>query len=115
MNIALIHLSDFHFKKEDYVLKEKINKIADAISIAGNIDECAIVFSGDMTFHGIQDEFPRARFTFSRLISSLKTKYATGYIPLLCVPGNHDLFLSDSSRKLNDIARYYEMEILNGT
>lgn len=108
MNIALIHLSDFHFKKEDYVITEKVDKIAEAISIAGNIDECTIVFSGDMTFHGAQEEFPKARFTFSRLIKLLKVKYATGYIPLLCVPGNHDLALSDSSRKFNDIAQYYE-------
>lgn len=108
MKVAILHLSDFHFKSDAHVHMEKIEKLVQAIGASNGFDECIVVFSGDMTYHGYKKEFSPARYTLGKIIGGIKNRYKTGFIPLFTVPGNHDLKLRSDSRKHADIRSYYD-------
>jgi len=113
MRIAILHLSDFHFKSGDRANDEKIGKLVDALSIVNPFDECMVIFSGDMTYHGERHEYSPARYTLRRIISQIRTRHSTPYVPLLCIPGNHDLKLTPTSRTHSDIRNYYDTNIID--
>lgn len=108
MKVAILHLSDFHFTKNAYVQPEKIDRLVEALSISGGFDECLVIFSGDMTSRGDKSEFRPARFAMGRIINQIRDRFNTGFIPLFSVPGNHDMKLTQNSRKHADIRSYYD-------
>ncbi len=108
MKIAILHLSDFHLKKNDIIKKEKIEKIIDAMKVAGKIDEYIIVFSGDLTNSGQVDEYRNTRFVFKKLIEEVKSIPYERYVHILAVPGNHDIELSSDRRDEDYIQQLYE-------
>ena len=108
MKVAILHLSDFHFTKNAHVYSEKIDRLVEALSTSGGFDECLVIFSGDMTSRGDKSEFTPARYTMGRIINQIRARFNTGFIPLFSVPGNHDMKLSQDSRKHADIRSYYD-------
>ena len=113
MKIAIIHLSDFHIKNGSRFIIEKIRKISDATSACGSVDECIIVFSGDLAWSGKMEEYKQSRFVFNNLITGLKEKLNGKYIKLIMVPGNHDLCLPENSRNQKDIQFYYDEGLID--
>ncbi|RKJ74876.1 hypothetical protein D7X33_18975 [Butyricicoccus sp. 1XD8-22] len=88
LKIALIHISDIHFKvdtNKNYVL-EKQPKIISAIRSDLYIeDECVFfLISGDTSFSGQKEEFEIALGFYSSLMATFSNSN------LLLIPGNHD-------------------------
>lgn len=107
MKIAILHLSDFHVYAGEYFLKEKIEKFLESLNIIGRVDEYVIVFSGDLANSGKTNEYKSSRNIIGRIISGIKDKHNNKFIDLLMIPGNHDLTLTDESRKGSDIQEAY--------
>ncbi len=73
-NFRIVHISDLHFGREKPAL---VSLLADSIRAAA---PHVVIISGDFTQDGTVREFSRAR----QFIQELG-------LPVLCVPGNHDV------------------------
>ncbi len=108
MRIAILHLSDFHTKQGDMYCAPKIDRLVEALNVSGGFDECVLIFSGDMSSRGEKSEYSQARKALKRIINKIKSSFSTNFIPLLSVPGNHDMTLNDDCRQHSDIREYYD-------
>jgi predicted phosphodiesterase len=108
MRIAILHLSDFHVKENDRLSKEKIERFLESLNVLGKVDEHIIVFSGDLAFSGKESEYKKSRQVIGSIISGIKAKNGNRNIDLFMVPGNHDLSLTDESRKGEYIQQAYD-------
>jgi len=127
MNI--LHLSDIHFGRDnpEYGIKEPFKKhdqiIKELIKCVKNLDDASkpehIVFTGDIAWHGLTEEFAEAYEWFNELLDALNL---TGKDISFCV-GNHDVDWSyrciedsindDSLEIINDLYKYeniYKLE-----
>ena len=91
--VSWIHLSDFHFSKEEHkkwdeqiVLKDLLEDITDRIAF-DDLRPDFILVSGDVAFSGSLEEYRSAGLFFDELlkITGLEKK------DLVIVPGNHDV------------------------
>lgn len=112
MKIAIIHISDFHIKRSDLFIDDKIEKIAISLNALGNVDKYIIVFSGDLAFSGKGEEYSKSKYITGKLLASIQ-KLSYEKVELLMVPGNHDMELSEESRKSNDIMKHYENKTID--
>ena len=109
MKFAILHLSDFHLKKENSSwIIDRAHQVANAVKLS--LTDCKriyVVVSGDIANSGLVEEYEFAETFFSRLKSSLLSNI-TGEISikehLICVPGNHDVCLKDEN-KVQDVLR----------
>lgn len=113
MRIAFLHLSDFHIKANTFISKEKIHRIVDTFSLIGEINSCCVLITGDLAYSGKNEEYKIFNRFLSMLISELKDTMPEEYIPLVVVPGNHDLCLLEESRTWEDINDYYKNNVIN--
>ena len=91
MKIMFIHLSDMHIKDKNGINRFQIGKIADALAGIGQVDSAVVIVSGDIAFSGKYTEYSFAGKCINSVIYEYKIRSGfMGYIPLLCVPGNHD-------------------------
>lgn len=112
MKIAIIHLSDFHIQENCRICSAKLNALVSALSVLGNVDHYVIAFSGDLAASGKINEYRTARTIFPRIFSGIRKRGKNvGFIPLLMVPGNHDLTLPNPARDRQFIQEHYD----NGT
>lgn len=112
MKIAIIHLSDFHIQENCRICSAKLNALVSALSVLGNVDHYVIAFSGDLAASGKINEYRTARTIFPRIFSGIRKRGKNvGFIPLLMVPGNHDLTLPNPARDWQFIQEHYD----NGT
>lgn len=103
MKLAILHLSDFHFKKENsgWII-DRAHQVANAVKLSfADCKKIYIVVSGDIANVGQPSEYELAKTFFTRLRSGLTNNY-NGEIPvdkrILCVPGNHDVFLKEDNK-----------------
>lgn len=76
------------------------------------MDHYVIAFSGDLAASGKINEYRTARTIFPRIFSGIRKRGKNvGFIPLLMVPGNHDLTLPNPARDRQFIQEHYD----NGT
>lgn len=113
MRILILHLSDSHFKTEKDVECIDSNAILSAVSstkrITGTIDECIIIFSGDLTFSGSSEQFDIVNTFIDRLRNGMESIISNGVndnavkkIIIACVPGNHDNYFDNGSSMTHD-------------
>lgn len=107
LKIAVIHLSDFHTRDGQRYSKQKMDRFLDSINTLGNIGKFIVVLSGDYACNGAVNEYKVARRITNAIIFGLKEKCENEFVELLIVPGNHDMVLSNDSRKWEDIQSYY--------
>lgn len=103
MKLAILHLSDFHFKKEnsDWII-DRAHQVANAVKLSfADCKKIYIVVSGDIANTGQPSEYEAAKTFFTRLRSGLANNY-NAEIPIdkriFCVPGNHDVFLKEDNK-----------------
>ena len=104
MTIALLQLSDIHFKKDDNSVLNKIEKIFDAIK--NEVDTCKylfIVFTGDIAFSGQKDEYRQAEILINDLQTRIRNYNNNIKIEFIFTPGNHDCDFSQNEEVRNMI------------
>jgi len=91
MQIALLQLSDIHFKTSGNPIAERVQQIASAFhSITPKPDCCLVAVTGDVAFSGARTEYDQASAFFRLLEISLKANRAGTPVWFTFVPGNHD-------------------------
>jgi len=92
MRLALLHISDIHFKhdKENLAL-DKAPKIKAALqSVTPDLDACFIVITGDVAYSGKKAEYKIAQKFFSELRELIQGINPSLKVESVFVPGNHD-------------------------
>lgn len=94
--IRILHISDLHFGKPF------LQHVADAVvASAEQIQPDVLVVSGDLTQRAKQDEFRAARAYLDRFPS----------LPIVVIPGNHDVPLFRIGERLTKPLANYQQEI----
>jgi predicted MPP superfamily phosphohydrolase len=90
MIVAVLHLSDIHFKCDRAnPARARIPQIAGAVRASNMlIDHCIVVISGDVAFSGQKSQYDEA-IAFVRDLKAELTKHY-GDVFFAVVPGNHD-------------------------
>ena len=103
MKVAILHLSDLHINSGNagWII-DRAHQVANAVKMAFvDSDKIYIVVSGDIANEGLAEQYESAVIFFTRLKSGLSSNY-NGDIPvekrILCVPGNHDVFLKEDNK-----------------
>ena len=90
MKINIIHLSDIHFKTDDNIILDRINKIPNILNdLKLSSDYIFFVVTGDIVFSGDSSQFKIARECFNKIIDNAE-KISGKKIVCIMVPGNHD-------------------------
>lgn len=110
MKVAIIHLSDFHVKENDHFSQKKITEVLAGLDVLKDIDEYIIIFTGDLAYSGKINEYKRSRYLISNLLNGVKRKNDSRFVNMFILPGNHDLTLTEESRKREDIQEFYNNE-----
>lgn len=104
MDVVFLHLSDFHCRSLEEVQSVDISKIVESLQVLYPFDKCVIVFSGDLTNSGNENEVRIVRSFIKDLSRDIKQKYKLdSYTDTILVPGNHDLDFSKVNRDSDDI------------
>ena len=103
MKIAILHLSDLHIDSSNagWII-DRAHQVANAVKMSfTDCDKIYVVVSGDIANEGLAEQYESAVTFFMRLKSGLSGNY-NGQIPvekrILCVPGNHDVFLKEENK-----------------
>ena len=89
MKIGILHLSDLHISKDDYL--DKVELIVQACSFdIKQESNIYIAISGDITQYGRKEEFEKAKKFIQTLKEKIKPKNSLVSVELVIVPGNHD-------------------------
>lgn len=104
MKVLFLHLSDAHFKDDTYYSQDIIKAQVQALNSIGDFNACFIMFSGDLTFSGQQNEYKKALSYLRKLRTRISEKFPLDYyIDTLFVPGNHDINFNDEKRDRTEI------------
>lgn len=112
MKLLILHLSDMHCKVSDGTMFLKIEKAIDAVNALDKYDGAVVCFSGDLTNTGTRKEVGAASKLFGKLLSTMSTVLKCGFIPVIIVPGNHDIILPEDSRTALEIEKWEKDEHL---
>lgn len=92
MKILILHLSDMHFRDNRSYKTENIENIINALKqrIIGATG-IIIAVSGDLTFSGYYPQSNQIESFFTALVVKIKNTYHFDNVPIMMVPGNHDI------------------------
>jgi len=107
MKLLILHISDTHITEGMSISEKKVQKMISAINSARDFSECIIIFSGDLTKAGKVNEFKVVERFLGKIVKGIVEEVGEKNIPLLVVPGNHDLDLSVLTRDGKIIQGYY--------
>jgi hypothetical protein len=87
--LALLHLSDIHFKTGKNVIVDRVSDIAKVVaSFSHEVDKVLLVISGDIAFSGLKQEYTIAEGFIADLLQALaRSKVATAE-DIVIVPGS---------------------------
>lgn len=89
MKVGILHLSDLHIERDNYL--DKINAIVNSCSYdIKQIASLYIVITGDIVKSGKQSEYVNAKEFISTLQKNIKPANIILPIKIVIVPGNHD-------------------------
>lgn len=109
MKILFLHLSDLHIKNDDAYNEFQIKKLVDTLQIATPFDEIIIIFSGDIAFCGMKNQYNVADKIINTIYLYLKNQNIyNGEKNIICVPGNHDIVYENPPRNSNDLNQIFK-------
>lgn len=88
--IALLHLSDIHFKSAEDRVISRVKSIAATFNGHPPVEATIVVVTGDIANAGLAVEYAVARSFFNELRTALKNIPSAGRIEFVLIPGNHD-------------------------
>ena len=96
MKIAIVHISDIHFKTTSDVGFKRLEKLANRIAFSrSNDEELLFLITGDIANTGSAPEYEVASTFFRQLLISLNLEVGTPRSPIVLIPGNHDCDFHD--------------------
>ena len=78
MKILFLHLSDLHIESRAALSTINIDKILDALRMYGTFDEMFLIFSGDIAFSGVNEQYAVASSFITRIFREIKNKNTYG-------------------------------------
>jgi 3',5'-cyclic AMP phosphodiesterase CpdA len=94
MRLAVLHLSDIHFRKTGNPVSAKVDQIVSALLSADpGVTLCLVIVSGDIAFSGDPDEYAAALHFLLQLAQKAQALRPGMTLIHLTVPGNHDCSL----------------------
>jgi hypothetical protein len=91
MKIAIVHLSDIHFRTRKDVCLRRADKLTNAIKYARDPEEkLVLVVTGDIANTGVSEEYEIAGEFFRSLFIGLGVNPAGDPSEAIFIPGNHD-------------------------
>lgn len=112
MKCLFIQLSDMHCSSSADEYTQKIDQAVAAIKSKGPFDSIILIFSGDLTNQADKNEFKAAKKVIGRFVSQIASTVQNVFIPIMIVPGNHDMFLPEDSRTAAVIEKWNKDEHL---
>ena len=101
MRIAVVHLSDIHFRVGTNPVLSCTSEIASAVnSVDATPSLVIIAVSGDIAFSGDPLEYRHALEFFAGLKDQLINLNGGARVEHVCVPGNHDCVLPKEESRL---------------
>ena len=103
MRLIIIQISDMHCKSSANQYTKKIRKAADALEKLGKFDGVLFVFNGDLVNSASVNEFKAANAVINSFLRNFSEKLGNKYIPLIIVPGNHDIKIPPDEHRIDEI------------
>jgi len=101
MKIAVVHISDIHFRLAGNPIAERAHHLVSAVTSEDpSVSPYLVIISGDVAFSGNPGEYQMATQFFDRLKGELQEVQANAQVWFFGVPGNHDCFLPRSATTL---------------
>jgi predicted MPP superfamily phosphohydrolase len=89
--IAVVQLSDIHFKANSNILTSRSEKIVAAIRpTLENVGAVVFAVTGDVAFSGSQDEYQLGSNFFAGIRTAIQGSDAAMPVHFVFIPGNHD-------------------------
>lgn len=111
MRILFLHLSDAHFRENTRFTDINIRAMLNGFKQIDQFDECVLIFSGDVVQSGEINQYKTAGNFIGTLINQIKNMYLPNkIIHTLIVPGNHDNFVENPKRNIDELKGYYVSE-----
>jgi len=105
MKVLFLHLSDAHLLSNTFIDDKIINAQVQALNSLGDFDKCCIIFSGDLSQSGQENEYKKCSIYLGLLWKRISDKYAMTYpANTLVVPGNHDMDFGGKTRSRSEVA-----------
>lgn len=111
MKTLFLQISDMHCKISDGGQKKKIDNMVAALKSLGPIQNAALIFSGDLSDSALENEFKVGRRILGYLLSNLG-EITNSWIPTFIVPGNHDMYLPQGCRGIDEIMNWNHQKCL---
>lgn len=94
MKIAIIHLSDIHFRENENIVFERVKGISGVLQSwcyeCSDLESCFIVVTGDIASSGKSKQYEQAVTFILALDAAIKVSDILHRIEYIVVPGNHD-------------------------
>jgi predicted MPP superfamily phosphohydrolase len=91
MKVAVVHLSDIHFKNKLDTGFKRQEKLANVIAFSRSAGEQLLfAVTGDVAYSGNQSEYETAEAFFNTILIGLGLSGPTKPFPIVFIPGNHD-------------------------
>ena len=105
MKVLFLHLSDAHLCCDTFINNKIINAQVQSLNSIGEFDKCYIIFSGDLSQSGQENEYKKCSIYLGLLWKRISDKYPKSYsVNTLVVPGNHDIDFGGKPRGRSEIA-----------
>lgn len=108
MKLLILHLSDIHFQKREDYSEDKVESIIKAIKTVKDCSTVVIIVSGDIAHAGKCNQYNVSYKFLSALRSRMKKAFSLNDIPILLVPGNHDIDYDRGSLSHKDLEMIYD-------
>ena len=105
MRVLIVQLSDMHCKAEASKYQTKLTKAVESIRTIQNVDSAVLVFSGDLVNAASKNEYRAAKQLMGKFLTDLGATFDC-FVPLMLVPGNHDMNLPQGCRTSKEILEW---------
>ena len=99
MIVRVLHFGDFHSRNMNFDGEKEAEMTVRALSSLDKADKYIIVFSGDLAFKGVSEEYKQINVFFKEIVKNSELVRAQKHVWFFCVPGNHDISYTDSIAK----------------
>lgn len=96
MNLGIIHITDFHTKDNDTLIKRNMDSLAVfGCKVASEVDQILWAITGDVADQGKAKEYEWFFKQFDACRNRVRDRFPAVRQTLVAVPGNHDCDFSD--------------------